>query len=66
MLYALLRHAGRPVQLWIGVRRDENAPDVEGVSAHAWLMHGGVPYLEANADHSGRHTPIARFPAAES
>ena len=74
MLYALLRHAGRPVQLWIGVRRDPDAPDGEGVSAvsavsavpavsaHAWLTSGGEPYLEAYPDHPARHTPIARFP----
>lgn len=64
VLYALLRHAGRPVQLWIGVRLDKNAPDIEGVSAHAWLTKSGGPYLEANAEHAGRHTPIARFPEA--
>jgi len=56
VLYALLRHAGRPVQLWIGVRRGED------VTAHAWLTNGGVPYLEANDEHVGLHTPIARFP----
>jgi hypothetical protein len=62
VLYALLRHAGRPVQLWIGVRKNQDAPDREGVSAHAWLTWGGAPYLEANVDHATAHTPIARFP----
>ncbi|HWH04527.1 MAG TPA: lasso peptide biosynthesis B2 protein [Gemmatimonadales bacterium] len=64
VLYALLHHAGRPVQLWIGVRNNRDAPDNEGVSAHAWLTSGGVPYLEANVDHVTAHTPIARFPEA--
>lgn len=64
VLYGLLRHAGRPVQLWIGVRKNRDAPDSEGVSAHAWLTSGGKPYLEANVDHVTAHTPIARFPEA--
>jgi hypothetical protein len=59
VLYPLIRGAGRPVELVIGVRRDQpSAP----VAAHAWLTLGGVPYLEANVEHPGRHTPIARFP----
>ena len=60
VLYGLLRRAGRPVELWIGVRRDQGSD----VTAHAWLTLAGAPYLEANAEHSGRHTPIARFPTA--
>lgn len=64
VLFALFRGAGWPVELWIGVRRNENAPDDEGVHAHAWLTKGGAPYLEVNPDHPGLHTPIARFPAA--
>lgn len=62
VLYGLLRRAGRPVQLWIGVRKNRDAPDGEGVSAHAWLTSGGSPYLETNVDHVRAHTPIARFP----
>ena len=59
VLYGLLRRAGRPVELWIGVRRDHGSE----VTAHAWLTLEGVPYLEANPDHPARHTPIARFGA---
>lgn len=59
VLYALLRRAGRPVELWIGVRRDAPATPVV---AHAWLVLNGRPYLEPEPDHPGRHTPIAHFP----
>ena len=59
VLYPLIRKAGRPVELSIGVRRDGPSADV---TAHAWLTLGGAPYLEANPEHSGRHTLIATFP----
>jgi hypothetical protein len=60
VLYYVLRRAGRPVELWIGVRRDGAQP--AGVGAHAWLMRNGAPYLEPG-DHSWRqHVPIVRFP----
>ena len=58
VLYHLLRRAGRPVELCIGVRSEEPS----SVAAHAWLVRGGAPYLEARPDHAGRHTVIARFP----
>lgn len=58
VLYHLLRRAGRPVELWIGVRT-EGTPLVR---AHAWLVRGGAPYLESRPGHAGRHTVIARFP----
>jgi len=59
VLYAILRRAGRPVELWIGVRREAPATPVV---AHAWLVLNGAPYLEPEPDHPARHTPIARFP----
>ncbi|HWZ27152.1 MAG TPA: lasso peptide biosynthesis B2 protein [Gemmatimonadales bacterium] len=59
VLYPLIRRAGRPVALTIGVRRD---PLSAGVTAHAWLTLGEGPYLEADPAHPGRHTPIATFP----
>lgn len=61
VLYAILRRAGRPVELWIGVRRV--APSAP-VVAHAWLTLGGAVYLEPEPDHPARHTPIARFPGS--
>jgi hypothetical protein len=60
VLYYVLRRAGRPVELCIGVRRDATQP--AGVGAHAWLVRDGAPYLEPS-DHSWRqHSAIARFP----
>ena len=61
VLYPLLRRAGRPVELWIGVRRESPGTDL---TAHAWLTLDNTPYLEPNPAHPGRHTPIARFPEA--
>ena len=62
VLYGLLRRAGRPVGLVIGVRRDV---DTTGrLSAHAWLERDGAPYLEADPAIAGRYTVIARFPDA--
>jgi hypothetical protein len=66
VLYQLLRAAGRPVELCIGVtrvpRRPSGAGD-SGISAHAWLMLDGAPYLEA--DNRPTNLPIvARFPDA--
>lgn len=58
VLYHLLRRAGRPVELCIGVRNEESA----ALGAHAWLVRAGEPYLESRPDHAGRHTVIARFP----
>ena len=62
ILYHLLRRAGRPVELWIGVRKAGAAP----LAAHAWLVRGGEPYLESHPDHPLRHTVIARFPEAQA
>lgn len=59
VLYHLLRRAGRPVELWIGVNRATT-----GIGAHAWLVRAGTPYLEAHPEHALSHTVIARFPEA--
>jgi hypothetical protein len=58
VLYHVLRRAGRPVELWIGVHKTGPAP----LGAHAWLVRGGEPYLESRPEHARRHTVIARFP----
>ena len=58
ILYHLFRRAGLPIELCIGVRRGP-AGDL---TAHAWLMREGAPYLEREASPSASHTPIARFP----
>lgn len=60
VLFHLLRRAGRPVELWIGVRKTAAIP----LGAHAWLVRDGAPYLEAYPEHPHRHTVIARFPEA--
>ena len=57
VLYHLLRRAGRPVQLHIGVRRDEQGK----FAAHAWLVRDGLPYLE-RAPAASLHNVIARLP----
>jgi hypothetical protein len=62
VLYALLRRAGRPTELWIGVRREK--PGTPMV-AHAWLTLDGAPYVEPDPQHPARHTPIAHFPDLE-
>jgi len=58
VLYHLLRRAGRPVELYIGVHKTGAAP----LAAHAWLVRAGAPYLEPHAEHPESHTVIARFP----
>jgi hypothetical protein len=58
VLYFLLRRAGRPVELWVGVRR----VPAGALDAHAWLVRDGRPYLESDPGHAGRYTVIARFP----
>ncbi len=58
VLYHLLRRAGRPVELWIGVRRGPGSP----LGAHAWLVRDGAPYLEPDPGVASAHTVIARFP----
>lgn len=58
VLYHLLRGAGRPLQLVIGVRR---GPDRK-LGAHAWLLHDHEVYLEPEPDAPAAHTVIAIFP----
>ena len=58
VLYHVLRRAGRPVELWIGVHKTGPAP----LGAHAWLVREGAPYLETHAEHALQQTVIARFP----
>jgi hypothetical protein len=41
VLYHLLRRSGVPVELCIGVRRDD-----QEFAAHAWLEREGRPYME--------------------
>ena len=62
VLFFLLRRAGRPVDLCIGVRRDES----DAVQAHAWLVLDGETYLEpaATLELVARYTLIARFPSS--
>ncbi len=60
VLYYLLRRAGRPVELWIGVQKHGPSP----LAAHAWLVRSGQPYLEPHEEHPEHHTVIARFPEA--
>ena len=58
VLYGLLRRAGRPVELWIGVSRGRS----HALAAHAWLVRDGVPYLEPDPQVPGAHSVIAQFP----
>lgn len=57
VLYYLLRRAGRPAELRIGVRRDHAK-----LAAHAWLTRNGLPVLEAGADHVGDYQVLTDFP----
>jgi hypothetical protein len=59
VLYHLLTRAHRPVELWLGVRRNETGT----IAAHAWLVRDGRPYLEPDPDVTIGYTRIARFPA---
>ena len=63
VLYHLLRRAGRPVELCIGVDK-QSEPGKGTIAAHAWLMRAGEPYLEAHPEHAMSHVVIARFPEA--
>lgn len=61
MLYHLLRRGGHRVELVIGVKHDEEG----AVTAHAWLLREGVPFLENDPSHPSRFREIARFPDHE-
>jgi hypothetical protein len=57
-LHYLLHRAGRPVELVIGVRRDEHA----ALAAHAWLARAGEPYLERGAAELASYQVLTSFP----
>jgi hypothetical protein len=61
VLFHLLRRAGRPVVLHIGVRKDAGG----ALAAHAWLVKDAAPYLESDPAHCAAFAEIARFPSAE-
>lgn len=60
VLHYLLHRAGRPAELVIGVRRDEH----NQLAAHAWLAHGGIPYLESGADQVASYQVLTAFPSS--
>lgn len=60
VLHYLLHRAGRPAELVIGVRRDEQ----NELAAHAWLAHEGTPYLETGADHVASYQVLTAFPSS--
>lgn len=57
VLYHLLRKAGIPLELCIGVRRKP-----ESLDAHAWLMRDGATYGELPPDYP--YAEIVRFPGS--
>lgn len=57
VLFHLLRRAGRPVGLHIGVRKNDGT-----LQAHAWLVHDGAPYLEPDANEHRAFQVISTFP----
>lgn len=57
VMYHLLRRAGRPVGLHIGVRKDQGV-----LQAHAWLVRDGRPYLEPEREGHASFKVIATFP----
>lgn len=57
VLYHLMRRAGRPVTLHIGVRKSGGA-----LQAHAWLVKDGTPYLEPEREEHAAFQVIAAFP----
>jgi hypothetical protein len=64
VLYHLLRRAGRPVELCIGVHR---ATGHGGrISAHAWLVLDGAPYLESDVELVTSLPIVARFPSPDA
>ena len=61
VLYHLLRRAGRPVELHVGVRR--RGPSGEApLEAHAWLMLDGRRFLEPATNQADSYRVIASFP----
>ena len=71
VLYHLLRRAGRPVELCIGVTRTVSGGvitrvgrDAPHITAHAWLELDGAPYLESDTHFVTSLPVVARFPDA--
>ena len=60
VLHYLLRRAGRPATLVIGVRRDEH----DALAAHAWLAHEDTPYLETGTDQVASYRVLTAFPSS--
>lgn len=60
VLYALLRRAGRPADLIIGVRRAAEG----ALEAHAWLERAGVPVFEPPRNAPESYRAIDRYPGA--
>ncbi len=58
VLFYILRHFGRPVEMWIGVKHNDSG----SIAAHAWLVCNGAPYLETDPDHPSLYKVLARFP----
>jgi len=61
VVYYLLRRAGAPATLHIGVRRSERGEFL----AHAWLTRGGALLLEPPANQPAQYRVIASFPEAD-
>jgi hypothetical protein len=57
VLHYLLRKAGRPADLVIGVKRDEQ----QALAAHAWLSREGMPYLERGAEAAASYQVLTTF-----
>jgi len=64
VLYSLLRAAGRPVELCIGVARTVRGGPGPHMAAHAWLVLDGAPYLEPDTELVTGLPVVARFPDA--
>jgi Transglutaminase-like superfamily len=59
VLHYLVHRAGRPAELRIGVRRD----DQNALAAHAWLVRDGAPYLEPSINHVETFQVLTAFPS---
>lgn len=60
VLYYLLRRAGRPAVMHLGVRRDAGGV----LDAHAWLSRDGTPLLEPPSGQAASYRILASFPPA--
>lgn len=58
VLFGLLRRAGRPVDLVLGVRRSPAG----ALEAHAWLERGGDVRFEPTPSLPASYQPLDRFP----